>query len=87
MFQHHFAVRASVQASVVPRRTALRETEKAAVILGALASVLVDLSWADLERLQAASRLVAPAGLCRPPWARRAGSDGLRATSNYQAIC
>jgi hypothetical protein len=36
--------------------TAPRETEKAASTLEALASALVELSEADLERLQAAKR-------------------------------
>jgi hypothetical protein len=53
---HLFAVRASVQASMVPGPTAPGETEKAASTLEALASALVDLSEADLERLQAAKR-------------------------------
>jgi hypothetical protein len=53
---HLFAVRASVQASMVPGPTAPGETEKAASTLEALASALVDLSEADFERLQAAKR-------------------------------
>jgi hypothetical protein len=53
---HLFAVRASVQASMVPGPTAPGGTEKAASTLEALASALVDLSEADLERLQAAKR-------------------------------
>jgi len=53
---HLFAVRASVQASMVPGPTAPGETEKAASTLEALASAPVDLSEADLERLQAAKR-------------------------------
>jgi hypothetical protein len=53
---HLFAVRASVQASMVPGPTAPGETEKTASALGELASALVDLSEADLERLQAAKR-------------------------------
>ena len=57
MFHDHlFAVWASVQASMVPGRTAPGETEKTASTLEALASALVDLSEADLERLQAAKR-------------------------------
>jgi hypothetical protein len=51
-----FSVRASVQASMVSGPTAPGETEKAASTLEALASALVDLSEADLERLQAAKR-------------------------------
>jgi hypothetical protein len=47
---------ASVQASMVSGLTAPGETEKAASTLEALASALVDLSEADLERLQAAKR-------------------------------
>jgi len=53
---HLFAVRASVQASMVPGPTAPGETEKAASTLEALASARVDLSEADFERLQAAKR-------------------------------
>jgi hypothetical protein len=56
LHDHLFAVRASVQASMAPGRTAPGETEKAASTLEALASALVDLSEADLERLQAAKR-------------------------------
>ncbi len=57
MFHDHlFAVMASVQASMVSGPTAPGETEKAASTLEALASVLVDLLQADLERLQAAKR-------------------------------
>ena len=41
---------------MVPGPTAPGETEKAASTLEALASVLVDLLQADLERLQAAKR-------------------------------
>jgi hypothetical protein len=54
VFHRLFAVRASVQVLTVPGLTALWETEKAVAILEALASALVDLSRADLERLQAA---------------------------------
>jgi hypothetical protein len=53
---HLFAVRASVQASMAPGPTAPGEKEKAASTLEALESALVDLSKADLERLQAATR-------------------------------
>jgi hypothetical protein len=57
VFHHRlFAVRASVQVLMVSGRTAPRVTEKAASILEALASALVDLSEADLARLQAAKR-------------------------------
>jgi hypothetical protein len=52
---HLFAVRASVQASMVGP-TAPGEREKAASTLEALASARVDLSEADFERLQAAKR-------------------------------
>jgi hypothetical protein len=55
VFHHRlFAVRASVQVSMVSGPTAPGETEKAASILEVLASVLVDLSEAGLARLQAA---------------------------------
>jgi hypothetical protein len=47
---------ASVQASMVSGLAAPGETEKAASSLEALASALVDLSRADLARLQAARR-------------------------------
>jgi hypothetical protein len=53
---HLFAVWASVQVSMVPGQTAPGETEKTTSTLEALASALVDLSEADLERLQAAKR-------------------------------
>jgi len=88
-----FAVKASVQASMASRPTALvpvsmasapmapGETEKMAPSLEALASALEDLVEADLERLPAAKRQVAPAGLSRPAWPRADGSDKLRATS------
>jgi len=56
LYHRLFAVRASVQASMVSGPTAPAETEKAASTLEALASALVDLSEADLERLQAAKR-------------------------------
>jgi len=57
VFHHRlFAVRASVQVLMVSGPTAPGETEKAASILEALASALVDLSEADLARLQAAKR-------------------------------
>ena len=72
LHDHLFAVRASVQASMVPGPTAPEETEraastlegptalgekeKAAPSLEALGSALVDLSEPDLERLQAAKR-------------------------------
>jgi hypothetical protein len=46
----------AVRASMVSGPTAPRETEKAASIVEALASALVDLSEADLARLQAAKR-------------------------------
>jgi hypothetical protein len=49
-------VKVSVQALTVPEPTALRETEKAAATLEALASALADLSEPDLERLRAAKR-------------------------------
>jgi hypothetical protein len=49
---HLFAVRASVQALMVSGPMEPGETEKAASSLEALASALVDLSEADLERLQ-----------------------------------
>jgi hypothetical protein len=48
--------RASVQVLMVSGPTEPGETEKAASTLEALASALVDLSEADLERLQAAKR-------------------------------
>jgi hypothetical protein len=54
LHDHLFAVRAAVQASTVPGRTAPGEMEKAASTLEALASALVDLSEADFERLQPA---------------------------------
>jgi hypothetical protein len=57
------------------------QTEQAASTLGALASASVDLTEADLGRLQAAKRQVAPAGLSRPAWPRADGSDKLQATS------
>jgi hypothetical protein len=94
VFHHRlFAVRASVQASMVSESTvplqalmvsgpmASGETEKTASIPEAFASALVDLSKADLERLQPAKLQVAPAGLCRPAWPRDDGSDKTRATS------
>jgi hypothetical protein len=58
MVFHHrlFAVRASVQVLMVSGPTEPGETEKAASTLVALASALVDLLQADLERLQAAKR-------------------------------
>jgi hypothetical protein len=57
VFHHRlFAVRASVQVLEVLGPKALWETEKAAAILEALASALVDLFGVDLERLQAARR-------------------------------
>jgi len=57
VFHHRlFAVRASVQASMVSGPMAPGETEKAVSTLEALASALVDLSEADLARLQAAKR-------------------------------
>jgi len=57
VFHHRlFAVSASVQVLMVSGPTAPGETEKAASTLEALASALVDLSEADLERLQAATR-------------------------------
>jgi hypothetical protein len=57
VFHHRlFAVRGSVQVLEVPGSKALLETEKAAAILEALASALVDLFGVDLERLQAANR-------------------------------
>jgi hypothetical protein len=45
-----------LQVLMGPRLTALWEPEKAAATLEALASALVDLSKADLERLQAEKR-------------------------------
>ena len=58
MFRHdRSAVVASIQLApvlTVPEPTALGETAKAAPILAALASVLVDSPEPDLERLQAA---------------------------------
>jgi hypothetical protein len=51
-----FAVRASVPALMVPEPKAPGETAKAAPILAALASALVDSPEPDLERLQAAKR-------------------------------
>ena len=72
---------ASVRASMASEPTAPGETEKAVSTLGALASALVDLSEADLERLQAGKRQVAPAGLCRPAWPRDDGSDKPPVTS------
>ena len=92
MFHHRlFAVKASVQASVASRPTAPvlmasapmapGETAEMAPTLEALASALEDLAEADLGRLQAAKRRVAPAGLSRPAWPRADGSDKLRATS------
>jgi hypothetical protein len=93
LFHHRlFAVKAWVQASTASEPTALgqvlmvsgpmasAETAKTASAPEAFASALVDLSKADLERLQAAKRQVAPAGLCRPAWPRDDGSDKLRAT-------
>ena len=57
MFHHHlFAVRASVQELMVSGPTEPGQTAKAASTLEALASALVDLLRADLERLQAAKR-------------------------------
>ena len=57
MFHHRlFAVRASVQVLMVSGPAEPGEPEKAASSLEALASALVDLSEADLERLQAAKR-------------------------------
>ena len=53
MFHDHLF---AVQASMVPGPTAPGETEKAASTLEPLASALVDLLQADLERLQAAKR-------------------------------
>jgi hypothetical protein len=88
VFHHRlFAVRASVQAQMVSGPTAPGETERAASTLEALASALVDLSQADLARLQATKREVAPAGLCRPAWPRADGSDKLRATSSSTKQC
>jgi hypothetical protein len=94
VFHHRlFAVKASVQASMASRPTALvpvlmasapmgsGQTEQAASTLEALASALEDLAQADLGRLQAAKGQVAPAGLSRPAWPRTDGSDKLRATS------
>ena len=71
----------SVRASMGSEPLAPGETEQAVSTLEALVSALVDLSEADLERLQAARRQVAPAGLWRPAWPRGDGSDKLRATS------
>jgi len=88
-----FEVKASVQASMASRPTALvpvlmasapmapGKTEKMAPSLEALASALGDLVEADLERLPAAKHQLAPAGLCRLAWPRDDGSDKLRATS------
>jgi len=56
LYHRLFAVRAWVRASMVSGPTAPGETERAASTLEALASALVDLSEADLERLQAAKR-------------------------------
>lgn len=58
MFHHRvFAVRVSVQASMVSGPAAPGRTEKAASTLEVLASALVvDLSQVDLARLQAAKR-------------------------------
>ena len=57
MFHHRlFAVRASAQVLMVSGPGEPGETEKAVSSLEALASALVDLSEADLERLQAAKR-------------------------------
>jgi hypothetical protein len=82
VFHHRlFAVRASVQVLEVLGPKALWETEKAAAILEALASALVDLSEPDLERLRAAKRSVAPARLWRPAWPRGDGTDKVRPTS------
>jgi aspartyl/asparaginyl beta-hydroxylase (cupin superfamily) len=79
--RHLFAVRASVQVLMASAPMASGETEKAVSTLEALASALVDWSEADLERLQATNRQVAPAGLRRPAWPRVDGSDKIRATS------
>jgi hypothetical protein len=88
-----FEVKASVQASMASRPTALvqvlmasapmapGETAEMVPTLEALASALEDLAQADLERLPAAKRQVAPTGLSRPAWPRADGSDKLRATS------
>ena len=93
MFHHClFAEKAPVQASMASRPTApvqvlmasaptgSGQTEQAASTLEALASALEDLAEADLGRLQAAKRQVAPAE-SRPAWPRVDGSDKLRATS------
>jgi hypothetical protein len=53
------------------------ETAKMAPTLEALASALEDLAEADLGRLPAAKRQVAPPGLSRPAWPRADGSDKL----------
>ena len=71
----------SVRASMGSEPPAPGETEQAVSALEALASALVDFSEVDLERLQAARRQVAPAGLCRPAWPFGDGGDKLRATS------
>jgi hypothetical protein len=57
------------------------ETEKAASTPEALASALVDLPEADLERFQVAKRQVSPAGLYCPAWPHGDRSDKLPATS------
>jgi hypothetical protein len=76
-----FAVRQLALALMVSGPTTMGETVKAALALGALASALADLSQADLERLQAAKRELAPAGPCSPAEPRSDGSDKPQATS------
>jgi hypothetical protein len=69
------------KAATVAGPTALEQPMKAASTLEALASAPVDLPRADLERLRAANRKIAPARLRHPAWARGEGSGGLPATS------
>jgi hypothetical protein len=76
-----------VSGPMASRPMASAETEKAAATPEAFASALVDLSKADLERLQAAKRQAAPAGLCSPAWPRDDGSDKLQATSSSTKQC
>ena len=72
-----FQPTAPLQVLMASGPMASRETEKAASTPEAFASALVDLWKADLERLQAAKRQVAPAVLSRPTWPCVDGSDKL----------
>jgi hypothetical protein len=93
VFHHRlFAVKASVQASMASRPTvpvlmasapmAPGETAKMAPTLEALASALEDLAEADLGRLPAAKRQVAPAGLYRRAYSRGDESNKHQPTYN-----